>query len=270
MGAIQKAIREIKWAIPKEILEETFMAAEKQSRFGRRNTPISVDALIREKVINARVLEDCNLIGGTQVEIPLDNVPVEQVEVNRFIYRIPMNLTQNRPISKVLAIIFGPTSVANQNHAGMAGYSQIIEASQGMMNSHANIPVVSSAYIRLIAENVVLVSDYVSIPRRSYLSCILEYDDELSTMGRMTYPHFCKLVELAVKAYIYNHQIIPMGMGQLSGGMDLGRYREVVDGYADANQMYQEYLRDVWTKVSLMDDPKSKEKHMRMLVGGNW
>jgi len=270
MGVIQKAIRDVKWAIPKEVLEETFMASEARRSFGRRSTPISVDALIREKVINARVLEDCKLVGGTQVEIPLDNVPVEQVDVNRFIYRVPMAATQNRPISKVLSIIFGPTSVANQNHAGMAGYSQIIEATQGMLNSHANIPVVSSAYIRLIGENVVLVSDYVSIPRRSYLSCILEYDDELSTMGHMTYPHFSKLVELAVKAYIYNHQIIPMGMGQLSGGMDLGRYREIVDGFADANQMYQEYVRDIWTKVALMDDPKSRERHLRMLVGGNW
>lgn len=265
MGAIQKAIQEVKFAIPIEILKEIFVRRD----FGQTPLPVSVDTMIREKVIDARVLVDCNLLGGTQVEIPLNSVTPETVDPYKLIYRIPKSLTQNRTISRVLSITIGQSTMMNTSYMGVEGYSQILEAAQGMMAAQQGIPIVSSAYIRLIAENTVLVSDYISLPRTAYLRCYLESDDEYSSMNPMTYPHFSHLVELAVKAYIYNSGVIKIGMGQLVGGMELGRFREIVDSYSDANQMYKDYIKETWTKVMLMDDPRSKERHLRLIVGGN-
>lgn len=265
MGALQKAIQEVKFAIPEEILNEVFLKRE----FGRTPLPVSLDTMIREKVIDARVMVDCNLLGGTQVELPLHSVTPEQVDVMKIVYRIPMSVTQNRNISRVLSLTIGQSTMLNTSYMGVQGYSQILEASQGLMNAQSGIPIVSTAYIRLIAENTVLISDYVSLPRASFLRCFLESDSEYSQLNHMTYPHFTHLVELAVKAYIYNKAIIPMGMGQLVGGMELGRFREVVDSYSDANQMYKDYIVEKWTKVMVMDDPRSKERMLRVLVGGN-
>lgn len=266
MGAIQKAIQEVKFAIPEEILNEIFLKRE----FGRTPLPVSLDTMIREKVIDARVMVDCNLLGGTQVELPLHGVTPEQVDTYKTIYRIPMSVTQNRVISKVLSLTISQSTMMNSAYMGVEGYSQILEAAKGLMAAQSGIPIVSTASIRLIAENVVLVSDYLSLPRTAYLRCFLENDNEYSQLNAMTYPHFCHLVELAVKAYIYNRGRIAVGMGQLVGGMELGVFRETIDSYADANQMYKDFIKEVWTKVMVMDDPKSKERMLRMMVGGNW
>lgn len=266
MGAIQKAIQEVKYAIPEEILNEVFLKRE----FGQTALPVSLDTMIREKVIDERVMVDCNLLGGTQVELPLHGVRPEQVDVYKIIYRIPMSVTQNRTISRVLSLTVGQSTMLNTSYMGVEGYSQILEAAKGMMNAQAGIPIVSTAYIRLIAQNTVLVSDYLSLPRASFLRCYLENDDEYSQLNPMTYPHFCHLVELAVKAYIHVKADIRTGMGRLVGGMELGRFREIIDSYADANQMYKDYIKETWTKVMVMDDPRSKERMLRMAVGGNW
>lgn len=266
MGAIQKAIQEVKFAIPEEILKEIFLKRE----FGNSPLPVSLDTMIREKVIDARVMVDCNLLGGTQVELPLAGVTPEQVDTYKTIYRIPMSLTQNRAISRVLSITISASTMLNSSYQGVEGYSQILEAAKGMMNAQAGIPVVSTASIRLIAENTVLVSDYLSLPRTSFLRCYLESDSEYSQLNAQTYPHFCHLVELAVKAYIYNRGRIRVGMGQLVGGMELGVFRETIESYADANELYKQFIKEVWTKVMVMDDPRSKERALRMMVGGNW
>ncbi len=265
MGAIQKAIQEVRFSIPVEILNEVFL----QKEFGRTPLPVSLDTMIREKVVGARVMVDCNLLGGTQVELPLNAVIPEQIAPYKIIYRIPKTLTQNRSISKVLSITIGQSTMFNTSYMGVEGYSQILEAAQGMVAAQQGIPIVSTAYIRLIAENTVLVSDYLSLPRAAYLRCFLEYDNEFSELPAMSYPVFCELVELAVKAYIYTNAVIKTGMGQLVGGMELGRYREIVDSYADANQQYKDMIRERWTKVLLLSDPRSKERSLRSIMGGN-
>lgn len=265
MGALQKAIQDVKFAIPREILEEVFIRKE----FNRTPMPVSLDAMIREKVINERVIPDCNLAGGNMIEIPLDNVPAEQIDTARYIYRIPANLTQNRKISRVVSLTIGPSNTMNNSYMGVNGYSQILDAAQGMMNAQMGIPIVSTAYIRLVGDNVLLVSDVLSMPRTCFLRCYLEYDDEFNTLQPTTYRPFSKLVELATKAYIYNNQVIPTGMNRLVGGMELGRYREIVDSYSDANQMYLDYIDEVWQKVMFMDDRKGYERSLRLVTGGN-
>lgn len=265
MSAIDKAIQDVRFAIPTEVLNEVFLKKE----FGRSPLPVSLETMIREKVIEPRVMADCKLLGGTQVELPLDSVRPEPIEHNKIVYRIPKALTQNRTISRVLSITIGRASSINGAFMGMQGYSQILAAANGMMSAQASIPIVSTAYVRLIAENTILVGDYLTLPQSAYLRCYLEADDEYSQLNPTTYPHFSQLVELAIKAYIYANAIIPIGQAQLSGGMELGRFREIVDSYSDSYQMYKDFIVEKWTKVMLMDDPRSKERHLRTLVGGN-
>jgi hypothetical protein len=67
MGPMQKAIMEVKATIPKQILELAFLSNDNPRILVKRN----LESVIRERVIEARVKVDCDLMGGIQVAIPL-------------------------------------------------------------------------------------------------------------------------------------------------------------------------------------------------------
>lgn len=266
MNPIQKAIMDVKYKIPPQILQAAFVHRE----FGHRPIPYNVDALIRDRVIDARVLVDCNLVGGQQVVIPLINVVPEYLDPTTVIYRIPKALTQGRMITRALSMSVGAGSAAAMgllNNTNGYAYSGLEDAADAVAASHNAIPMVSTAYIRIIAENTIMVTEQVALPSNISLRCMLEYDPDLTQLKPTSFPKFSRLVELAVKAYIHNELIIPMGQGQLSGGMELGRFREVIDSYADSNELYDTYLQETWRKVALLDDATSRERHLRIIAG---
>ena len=265
MNPIQKAIADVKFKIPMEILTTAFIHRE----FGQRALPLSVDAMIRQKIIDERVRLDCDLVGGSEVAIPLMGVAPEYLDNTTIVYRIPKTLTQNRTISRVISLGMGTGVAQNALNGALNGFNPLLNAAQGVMNAMMPIPIISTANIRLIAENTILVTENVALPGSAYLRCYVENDSDFSQLRSTTYQKFTRLVELATKAYIYNTMTISIGQAQLSGGQELGRFREIVDTYADANELYDTYLEEVWKKVSIMDDAMSRERHLRMIIGGN-
>ena len=57
-----------------------------------------------------------------------------------------------------------------------------------------------------------------------------------------------------------------MDKAQLYGGQELGAIKDVVDGYSDAEEQYQEFLETTWKKVSFMNDTNSAIRLIRMQV----
>ena len=290
MMAVSKALDEIKFRIPKPILDAVFL----QRTQGYRQTPISLDEHLLNAVIRPRVLVDCNLVGGTEDTIRLDGLMNTRVgdhssAVNDgvqswgtgdyiSVVRVPKDRTQGRSIQSVLSISYGnPSGMSGYGSGsmGMAGYGQgggsnaLTQAGSAVMNAMAPIPVTSSARVQLIGENTVMVRDSVILPANSYLRCVLAHDENMSHLQLKSYRHFSNLVTLAVKAYIYNSYIIEMDMGQLMGGQAIGRFKEVIDGFADAEELYQTYLTEKWEKVSLMNDQESYTRLLRVMIGGN-
>lgn len=265
MNPIQKAIADVKFKIPMEILTTAFIHRE----FGQRALPLTVDAMIRQKVIDERVRLDCDLVGGSEIAIPLGGVAPEYIDNTTMVFRIPKILTQGRSISRVISMGLGTGLAQNALNSSNNGYSPMLNAAQSVMSALMPIPIVSTANIRLIAENTILVTENISIPGNVFLRCYVENDNDFSQLRSTTYQKFTRLVELATKAYIYNTLTISIGQAQLSGGMEIGRFREIVDGYSDANELYDTYLEEVWRKVSIMDDAMSRERHLRMIIGGN-
>lgn len=265
MGPIGKAIDEVKFRIPRQILEEVFL--KRTERW--RQTPLSLDELILQAVVRPRVLVDCNLVGGTEAFIPLEGMPIERANDYTSVYRIPKERTQGRTIMSVLNITFtDPARISSYGVVSNRNQGMMGQVGAAVMDAHAAMPITSTARVQLIAENTVMVRDTVLLPANIYLRCILANDDNISHIQLKSYRHFSKLVELAVKAYIFNELVIQMDMGQLVGGQQLGRFREIVDNYADAEDLYQTYLAEQWQKVAFMNDRETWERFLRTKIGG--
>lgn len=264
MNPIQKAISEVKFRIPLDILNAAFIRPE----FGQRALPLNIDTLIRQKVIEDRVRIDCDLVGGNEILVPLIGVTPEYIDQFHVVYRIPKALTQNRSITRALSITMGLGTVMGTTNMGLTGSSPLLDATAAVMASQLPIPPISTAYVELIAENTVLVSDTFRYPSDIYLRCKVEHDSDFTQMSTPTYHRFARLVELATKAYIYNNLIIAIGQGQLYGGQDLGKFKEIVEGFADANDLYDTFLNDTWKRVAIMDDGESFRRHLKLLSGG--
>lgn len=266
LAPLQKAVDEIKASIPRQILDEVFI----EKGYYQRGLPASLDELIITKVLRPRVLVDCNLVGGTEVLIPLHNVPPFKTNENEFVYRIPKELTQNRSINSVLSISYGASyRFANKNTVGLLQSSGAAGIASKVINAASSIPIVSSDRVQLIGENIVLLSNPEFINEDIVLRAILANDENMSHLQLRSYLAFAALCVLATKAYIFNHAVIPMDMGQLSGGQNLGRFKDVIDGYSDSNELYSTYLREKWTKISFMNDRESFNRYKKLLIGGN-
>lgn len=267
MQAIVKALSEIHYRIPGQILKEVFSP----KFYAGRNTPVSLDEQITHLVIKPRVLVDCNLVGGAEIFVSLDGLPVQQPNDFTAIFHIPRERTQGRSIISALSVGYTSPSLAAAS-ASMGGVqpssnTPVMGAAMAMMDSYSPIPVTSTAKVQLIAENTVMIRDVSPIMPNGYLRCVIGNDDNMSHLQLRSIPQFCKLAELAVKAFIYNESVINIDMAKLTGGLDLGKYKEIVDSYNEAETMYEEYLEKTWSKVSFFNDRETFQRHLRLYIG---
>jgi len=269
MNPISKALDEISFRIPRQVLTKVFMDPYQQYR----DLPTDIKERIRFLVLQQRVLVDCNLAGGVEVRIPLDGVPYDSTDQGyTMVFRIPKTLTDGRSIMSALDVTYG-----NMNNASMAGgyggyssarSSPALQVASQVMDAQLRTPYTGSARVQLIGENVVMVQDTSILPANLFLRCVIENEENLNNIQVRSYPIFSRLVELAVKSYIYNNYVIQLDIGELYGGVQVGRIKEIVDSYADAEQMYQEYLAEKWGKVAFMNDSESMRRFTSLLIGG--
>lgn len=270
MNAIMKAIDDVKYRIPAQILNEVFV---KKGNNWKNFTPVSLDERIINLVIKNRVLVDCNLVGGAEVTIPLDGYVVERYDAFSAVYVVPKSATQGRSITSVLSVGYAATSMQGVM-GGLGGIRQgtvnaVNMAGMAVMDAASPMPISSTARVQLIAENTILVKDVNPLISNAYVRCIIANDENLNHIQRRSIPVFCKLVELAVKSYVYNTLIITMDSAFLQGGMDLGKFKDIVEGYADSEEMYQEFLRDKWAGVSVMNDRETFTRLIKMQLGAS-
>ena len=285
MSPIKKAITEIRYRIPRQLLEKVFVNG---GQYWRATGRSSMEEQIESLVIRPRVLVDCNLVGGTESNIPLANLPQE----HNFEYgattiiHIPKSRTNGLSINSVLNVNFynaynlggfaadgsGMVGAGAINGTGLNNAqdnSSAMTIASNVVSAFDKIQMTSTARVSLIAENTIMIFDTINIPPNSYLRCILENDAQLNNIQLPSYPYFCNLVEYAVKAYIYNELIITIDTGELYYGQNLGAFKEIVSGYADSNQNYQDYLMTTWSKVAVHNDPLKQSRYIRMMFGGN-
>lgn len=278
MNPIKKALEEVKYRIPRQLLEKVFVDG---SSFWRGATRSGADEQMLNLVIRPRVMVDCNLVGGTEVMISLSGL--EQQKPNQWstVIHIPKERTNGRSITTVLYVGFYDSNYGSAYAAagigGAGGYgglngvnstdnSAMASSLASVVDSMDKIPFVASTRAELISENTILVKDPVLISPNAMLRCVLAEDENLSNIPLRAYREFSKLVEFAVKSYIYKELVIEVDVGELRYGQQLGAFKDVYTGYADAEQNYQDQL-DIWQRVRLMSDHESMANHLRLLIG---
>jgi len=276
MNAINKAINDVKYFIPREILDKAFIDRS-YSYFNTENT--NIDEQIRQKVIKQRVIVDTNLVGGKQAVIPLSGLKLETFDNLTTIVHVPKVVTNNRTILSVLDVAFISAAMLNQQAGGYGAMQAsnpvdgqaldngaLMSAMTAVMNAGGKLPVVSTADAELVGENTVMIRG-VTLVQNMFLRCMLSNDEELNDIHPRSIIDFSKLVELAVKSYIYNKLIVRLDTGEIFGGAQLGVFKTLIEGYADAEANYKDFLEQRWAKVTFINDHVGYRRFLRTLVG---
>lgn len=264
MDPITKALQEVRFNVPEPILESTFL----DPQLIQQGIPVSLDHRIKEDVIDARVRQDCNLTGAVQAEIPLRDLNPRHVH-RGLVFEIPKSLTQGRTITSTLSVAYGEAT-GSHNAGGIYGApkSALGSALQGVTSAASNPPSTSTARVQLIGENVIYVEERMAIPTDMWLRCMVTHDSLFSGLHPSSYLSFSNMVVLATKDHVYRTQLVNLGQGQLQFGQNLGVFREIIESYADASEMYYEYIREVWPRVASFSDETSRRRHLGMILGG--
>lgn len=275
MDPITVAINNIMFGdIPRQVLNQAFMPkrydATRRTRFQDNVYPSSLSELIRTIVVDGRVAIDVNLVSGTEVVLPLHAAERDAVDPWNIIYRFGSDVTGGRRITAVYEVLYSVTQGLNGNNANgmtMQRSSHLLQVARDIHQATNGVPTASTAYCQLVGQNTVLVNDINQMLAYGGLRCRLGHELNFNDIKPVYYHAFGELVTLACKAYVYNTLIIDLDEGQLYAGAALGRFREMVDQYADANTMYKEYLRDKWQKIGLMNDTDAYRKVLKLALG---
>lgn len=278
MNAMRYALdRIVKYGIPRTILNLAFM-----SRYVKEQpTTYTLEAEIRNTVIQPRVYEDCNLVHGTQITIPLAQCTRLSGGYYTSVWHADKSLTQGKTIVSVLEITAAmrtltaadwsgsnnSSGIYNSTLTSFTQFGSVYGASEQMVNSVTPVPVVSNAMVYLINENTFLIKDSVIVPATMAVRCMVENDENMNHIQAAWYPTFYDLCLTAVKSYIYNTLTVDIDSAYLQGGMELNKVKEIIDGYADAEEQYAEKL-DSWYSSALLNDHESSRRFYQSISPG--
>lgn len=276
MNALDYAVNEVKNKIPYELLYAGVTYGEDPQIVNLS----SIEDKLVQKVIKRRVLLMCNVIGGIEMMVPINQLYPTFHESMYTVYQIPPELIMNKEIISALHLTYVPGSGFMGSQGGYSGVGSIY--SPGGADMFSNNPVVNvagrigasasmsgvltNAHLEIVARNTIAVyANYRSLTNFGIM-VTLENDSKLSNLQPRSYNALGRLCELATKAYIYNKLIIPVNSGYLSGGQDLGVFKSLLESYADAEENYQTYIQEVWGKTMFLNDTTRTNRFLSSMI----
>jgi len=268
MNCITYALGKLRYAIPRQILEKAFTPYVPYQGM----TPQSIDNQIETLVIKPLDLKDCQITQALQAFVDLSNLEFISDSPYEKVIHIPKDRTNGRSILSPISVSHVTSMGTQFATGGLPSYfggqpSAMNIAMSNLLASQAAVPNMSSSSVRLVGENVISIAFNGTWGLGMGLYCWLEGDTNLTHILPASYRSFARLVELAVKAHIYNQEIILMDEAFIKGGSDLGRMTQIVEGWSDAYEQYNDYLKDVWAKTAFLNDPTSRKRLVNSLVG---
>ena len=271
--------RMIEFDIPKPILNMAFISRLMVERY----TLDTLESRIREKVIEKRVLVDCNLQHGTLMNIPLAQCEKIEGDFYQAVYRIPKSLTQGKRITTCLHLTQATGLITANSANGMSNSTGLFAAAYinnnrtgGIFSANmqgaasvAPVEVVSNALTYLIGENTILVKDTYIVPSTQQFRVMVENDENFNHIQPQWYTTFHELCLEAVKVYIFNNLVLEQDNVFINSGGELARFKDIVDSYEDSREMYKELL-EAWVKAAYLNDNIASTRHYQLSVGGSW
>ena len=244
---LEIALVKIHHSIPKEILEYGF---QKRNSYEVTTT---IDNLIIEKVIRARVAKDMNVFGGKVKDILLRHEYLEPMAMNiddahlhtgKFsLYRIPPEARDNLDIVEVHNVKFWGMYVGNCDpmYANIFGANWNTLANN-VLDAHTFSSSPRKPDVTLLSGDLIKIMPSQHAQIRWVLNCRLAYDDCFTNLNTSAIEPFADLCVYAVQAYIYNLVAIPLDRAMINAGYAVNVFKSLIDSYADANQKYKETL----------------------------
>lgn len=264
IDAFSKMLTTVRANINARILHETFKPV----------TPYdtgftSIDSCIISKVIRPRVLVDLNIVGGTEAIIDLNDLAYEILNVTDIVFRIPKQRTQNRSILSALSVSFltsrmpgawfGGTGYTTTGILNNRDNSAVTSATAGIVASFDKIPVTGTADVEIIGENTIIIKNIPGMLMNMYLRCLLSNDENLSNVPVKAYMLLGKIAVAAVKAHCFITMQERIAGGKLEYGQDFNFISDIVSGYSDANETYDDLIQQ-WRTMAILMDPTTMSR----------
>ena len=248
--------------IPRELLEATFRPSVKMK---------SLDQCMIDEVVTTYVRDNINIAGGKLVKIPLtmDNatlldppaLSVLGLNSTWAVYKIHPQIRENKPLSAAIAL-----RIPYQYTAGTYPGGPGLGVGHGLTLPDVACQALNSqtfAQQTTTPTPILLTGDLVRLdpPMMTHLDWLLlariNYDENFTNMDVNLIPIFADLCILAIKQYIYMNNMFAVDRTYLSGGQELGVYKQFVESYADASQQFIDRLK-VFNRVVINEPERLK------------
>lgn len=282
MTPIQFALAEIRDEIPEEILKIAFTPKTKyQSR--KIFTPATIEQQILDKVINGKVRRHIDIQGAQEIVIPLNGLARQYTDNQAWYCHIPKSMTKGRRIISVIGVFLsaegwggGMGALAhggqllgqgfyNNAQGNCQNSGAMINTIADVVNSYGPTEMNYTANVYLVEENTIFCEDNISLTNLA-LRCKISSDEEFSFIQGGYIRHFSKLCLLATKAWIFKNTIVEMDKAYIEGGVEVGRIKEIIDGYSDANQEFDDFIQEKWRKIQRMTDKPRRMNYLNGLI----
>lgn len=264
MDAVKKALRELSFRVPPQILKIVFSSGRRS--WGRQQGTISIEEQIMALVIRPRVMVDTEIASSILTNIPIDKCDQVRVDRNTWTVTVPKSLTDGRSILSVQEIQYASYNATTVNPPALQMRSSVYSNAERLLAANEVPPIASNHRVDIVGENVVLISEVPVLMPNLMLSCLLGTDENLSHLKPKYYNDFARLVEYAVKSYIYNQYVIELDYGEIEGGQAIGRVKEIIESYSDMEELYQTYLEEQWFAKEIANDEASMSRYIAAMI----
>lgn len=247
-NALDIALTRIMFTIPKDVLTLAF-----QNKADPSEAEFTLEELILQKVIQARVYKDTNLYGGKLKKILLMpdwitnlkyTVADAHLQTGPYsIYRIPPFARENLPLVEVHSVTYRGSSSGFFPGGAVYDYGMTaLDLGADVLDSHTMRTSIQRPCVTLLSGDLVKLHPSQQNLQIWLLSCRLAYDSEFTNINTSAMDTFADLCVAAVKSYVYNTLFVPVDRAYVEAGFEISSIKSIIDGYSDSEQRYREML----------------------------
>lgn len=252
--------------IPPQILR---VATHQYNQMYKKN--YNETTFIQEHIIEKIVLPEVNLSGGPMKTIPLKASWIEKMPSDHAgyanddgpftLYRIPPEVRDNRPISNIISLQYPFNTYmgggVNSSDIGGGGYC-LVDQLDEVLNSYTlatprNHPVAS-----LLSGDLIKIRPSQYVVQNWLLTCRLDFDSSFNNLHDDAVSTLANLVMLAIKQWCHTNLLIDIDRAFVETGADIGVFKSIIEGYADAAQMYKEEILEF--RGAMLLSPEARER----------